>query len=54
MLKANLEKRELILIGSVDQVKEMASVLGYRIGSLPSTYLELRLRASFNLVSIWN
>lgn len=34
-----MEKRELILVWKIDNVENLAIVLGYKVGVLPSTYL---------------
>ena len=41
--KINLEKSELIPVGEVPNLEELAKVLGCKVGSLPSTYLSLPL-----------
>ena len=46
-LKVNLDKSELILVGNVDNVEELASELGCKVGSLPSLYLGMPLGAPF-------
>ena len=38
-LKVNLEKSKLIPLGSVDQVEELILVPGFKVGTLPFTYL---------------
>jgi hypothetical protein len=52
-LRTNLAKSKLILVGNVANVDGLASILGYRISSLPMKYLGLPLRA-FKAKSIWN
>ena len=53
-LRINLEKSELIPIGRVENIDDLTMDFGYRVGSLPSTYLGLSLGAPFKLVTIWD
>ena len=48
-LKGNLDKSELISLGRVENVDDLAGELGCKVGSLPSTYLGMPLGASFLL-----
>ena len=41
-LRINLNKSELILVGSIVNVEELSATLGCKIGSLPTSYLGLR------------
>lgn len=43
-----MEKSELILVGMVDSVKELVSLVHCRVGRLPSTYLGLPLVPPLN------
>ena len=52
-LKINLSKSELVPVGPVPNVPEMAGILGCSVASLPLTYLGLPLGASFKMKSIW-
>ncbi|RVX16138.1 Dipeptidyl aminopeptidase BI [Vitis vinifera] len=52
-LKVNLDKSELIPVGNVEYVEELASELGCKVGSLPSTYLRMLLGALFKFVAAW-
>ena len=52
-LKINMEKSELIPIGDVTNVEDLASVLGCKIGNLSSTYLSLTLGAPHKFVRVW-
>jgi hypothetical protein len=52
-LKINLSKSELVPVGTVQNVPELASILGCHVASLPLTYLGLPLGASFKSKSIW-
>ena len=51
-LKINLYKSKLILVGEVLNVEEFASLLGCKVGKLPSTYLGLPLGAPFKSPSM--
>ncbi|WKA13278.1 hypothetical protein VitviT2T_030594 [Vitis vinifera] len=53
-LRINLEKSELIPIGRVENIDDLALDFGCRVGSLPSTYLGLPLGAPFKSVSVWD
>ena len=55
-LKINLENSELILIGAVANMEELAFVLGYMVGpwgKLPTTYLDLSLGPPHKLILMW-
>ncbi|RVW92939.1 Transposon TX1 uncharacterized 149 kDa protein [Vitis vinifera] len=51
-LKVNMEKSELIPIGRVENVGELADEYGYKVGNLPSTYLGMPLGAPFKSISV--
>ncbi|RVW81929.1 hypothetical protein CK203_033220 [Vitis vinifera] len=53
-LKVNLVKSELILVGRVEIVEELANDFGYKIGNLPSTYLRMPLGAPLKFVGVWD
>ena len=53
-LKINVSKSEMVPVGEVNNLDELANVLGYKIGVLPLTYLDMPLGASYKLSSIWN
>nr|CAN64640.1 hypothetical protein VITISV_033931 [Vitis vinifera] len=53
-LRINLDKSEIILVGVVEEIEEMAVELGCRVGSLPSQYLGLPLGASNKAPSVWD
>ena len=53
-LRIKLEKSELILVGRVENIDDLALDFGCRVGSLPSTYLGLPLGAPFKTVSVWD
>ena len=52
-LKINLEKSELILVGRVIKAELLVDELGYKVGSLSSTYLRMPLGAHFNFEAVW-
>ncbi len=52
-LKINLSKSELVPVGQVPNVPELASILGCRVAALPLTYLGLPFGASFKKKTIW-
>ncbi|RVW34586.1 hypothetical protein CK203_079340 [Vitis vinifera] len=49
-LKINLAKSEIIPVGEVDEIDELAMELGCKVGPLPSQYLGLPLRAQTRLI----
>ena len=51
-LKINLDKSELIPVGRVSNVMELAIVFGCKVGALPTTYLGLPLEAAHNSVVV--
>ena len=53
-LKINLNKSEILLVGPVDEVSDLAVELGCGIGSLPSAYLGLPLGASHKALGVWD
>ena len=53
-LRINLDKSELISMGGVENTKALATNLGCKVGSLPSTYLGLPLGAPHRSVAIWD
>ncbi|RVX19195.1 Succinate dehydrogenase subunit 6, mitochondrial [Vitis vinifera] len=53
-LRINLAKSEIIPIGEVDEILEMAVELGCKVGQLPSTYLGLPLGAPNKAVCVWD
>jgi hypothetical protein len=52
-LKVNMSKSALILVGSLDDVDQLASCLGCGTTDLPLKYLGLPLGASFKLKTMW-
>ena len=53
-LRINLDKSELIPVGGVENAEALAVDLGYKVGSLPSTYLGLPLGAPHRSVAVWD
>jgi hypothetical protein len=53
-LRINLAKSEIVPVGEVEDVEELASILECRVSSLPMKYLGLPLGASYKASSIWN
>ena len=53
-LRINLAKSEIIPVGEVEEIQELAVELGYRVGSLPSQYLGLPLGAPNRARSMWD
>ena len=53
-LRINLNKSEILPIGSVDNAKELVVELGCGIGSLPTSYLGLPLGAKHKVVGVWD
>ena len=53
-LRMNLEKSELIPIGRVENVEELAEEFSYKMGRLPSTYLGMSLGAPFESAAAWD
>jgi len=53
-LKVNLDKSLLVPVGNVDNVAELASILGCGTSSLPLKYLGMPLGARHKATSIWD
>ena len=53
-LRINLNKSEIIPIGPVVNVEELASELGCEVGSLPMSYLGLPLGAKHKALGVWD
>ena len=51
-LKVNVGKSEIVPVGEVNNIAELASILQCRTGSLPMKYLEMPLGTSFKTASI--
>ncbi|KAL6321191.1 hypothetical protein AAG906_015535 [Vitis piasezkii] len=53
-LNINLNKSEIMPVGRVENAEVLASELGCKVGSLPSTYLGLPLGAPHKSVVVWD
>ena len=53
-LRINLEKSELIPVGRVENIDDLALDFVCKVGSLPSTYLSFPLGAPFKSVIVWD
>ena len=53
-LRINLAKSEIIPVGEVDEIDELAVELRCRVGSLPSQYMGLPLGAPNKAHSVWD
>ena len=53
-LKVNLAKSEIIPIGPMTNLVELASELGCKIGSFPTSYLGLPLGAKHKALGVWD
>jgi hypothetical protein len=53
-LKINLAKSVLVPVGDVDNMDELANIIGSGVSSLPLKYLGLPLGAPFKAKSIWD
>ncbi|RVW54677.1 putative ribonuclease H protein [Vitis vinifera] len=53
-LRINLEKSELIPVGRVESMDDLAEEFGCSLGSLPTTYLGMPLGAPFKSVTVWD
>ena len=53
-LKINLGKSEMVPVGEVSNLEDLAHILGCKVASLPMKYLGLPLGAPFKAKSIWN
>ena len=52
--KVNRDKSEVILVGRVDSLENIISVMGCRVGKLPTSFLGLPLDAPFNSSRVWD
>ena len=52
-LRINLDKRVILPVGEVDNLNQLVSGLGCRVGSLPSSYFRLPLRYKVNSSRVW-
>ena len=53
-LKVNRDKSKVIPVGSIESLKEGVSVMGCKVGKLPTSYLGLPLGASFKSSRVWD
>ena len=53
-LKINLEKREIILVGEVDSLEDLAFEIGCKVGKLSSSCLGLPLGVSYKSMVVWD
>ena len=53
-LKINLDKSKLIPIIEITNIEDLASMLGCKVGSLPSTYWGLPLGVPFKSIHAWD
>ena len=53
-LRVNLNKSELILMGSLENVEDLDSKLDCKVRSLPFTYLGMPLGAPFKSMVAWD
>lgn len=53
-LRINLSKSELVPVGEVGDVEELASILGCGVASLPIKYFGLPLSAKYKDTIMWN
>ena len=53
-LKINLNKSEILPIGPVTNLEELATEVGCKVGALPTTYLGLPLGAKHKALSVWD
>jgi hypothetical protein len=53
-LKVNMSKSEMVPVGVVGNMAELAITLSCKIGSLPMTYLGMPLGAALKSKLVWN
>ena len=53
-LNINLLKSELVPVGHVPNLDDLAAIMGYKIAKLPMSYLGMPLGAKFKSKSIWD
>ena len=53
-LKINLHKSEILLVGRVENVEELALELGCKVGALPSSFLGLPLGVAHKSAMVWD
>ena len=52
-LRINLDKNAILPVGKVENLNQLASDLGCRVGSLPSSYLGLPFGSKLNSSRVW-
>ncbi|KAF5466388.1 hypothetical protein F2P56_016314 [Juglans regia] len=53
-LKVNFDKSEMVPVGKVNNISQLASTLGCKVSSLPMNYLGLPLGAASRAILIWD
>jgi hypothetical protein len=53
-LKVNLGKSELVVVGEVENIGNLAVYLRCKVAGLPMKYLGLKLGAAYKATSMWN
>ena len=53
-LRVNMAKSEMVPVGEVQNISELADSLCCHIGGLPLSYLGMPLGASYKVVAVWN
>ena len=53
-LRVNMAKSEMVPVGEVQNISELADSLCYHIGGLPLSYLGMPLGPSYKAVAVWN
>ena len=53
-LKVNRDKSEVIPRGRIESLEDVVSMMGYRVGKFPTSYLGLPLGASFKSSRVWD
>ena len=53
-LKVNRDKSKAIPLGRIESLEDVVSMIGYRVGKLPTFYLGLPLGASFKSSRVWD
>lgn len=53
-LKINLDKSEILPVGRVENLEELALELGCKVGTLPSSYLKLPLGVLYKSMAAWD
>ncbi|RVX19039.1 Transposon TX1 uncharacterized 149 kDa protein [Vitis vinifera] len=53
-LRINLDKSEILPVGRVENLENLALEAGYKVGRLPSSYLGIPLGANHKSVAVWD